>query len=116
MDNSFIYLVTQSFNFEKLFIFQCSGVKVCRTCDTEGMECYVLDSNAYIIISEKKEDTGKFFGEIRGNIMESLVAETIYRRVHMYDYQAVCFRGEGVDPSSSTRLHTVCLLYTSRCV
>lgn len=84
----------------------CNGLKTCRTCDDEEIDCYVLDSNAYIIISEDKQDTGKFFGEIRGNIMESLVAETIYRRVHIYDYQAVCFRGEVLDPSSSVKLNT----------
>lgn len=92
-------------------MFQCNGAKTCRTCDTEEIDCYVLDSNAYIIISEDKRDTGKFFGEIRGNIMEAMVAETIYRRVHIYDYQAVCFRGEILDPSSSPRLYTVTCLF-----
>ncbi|KDR23041.1 voltage-dependent calcium channel subunit alpha-2/delta-3 isoform X3 [Zootermopsis nevadensis] len=65
----------------------------CRlTCDSDELECYVLDNNGYIIVSESLRDTGKFFGEVQGNIMEMMVEEGLYKRIHMFDYQAVCFR------------------------
>lgn len=39
--------------------------------------------------------------------MEQLVAENVYRRVHMYDYQGVCFMGEKQDNSRSNYLLNV---------
>merc|ERR1711962_483826 len=48
------------------------------------------DDNGFIIASEKFEDTGRFFGEKEGTIMESLVQSEVYKKVEIYDYQAVC--------------------------
>ncbi|XP_075216891.1 voltage-dependent calcium channel subunit straightjacket isoform X2 [Lycorma delicatula] len=83
----------------------CNQCKL--TCASPDVHCYVLDNNAYIIISEDIKDTGKFFGEVHGEIMERMVEENIFKRIHIYDYQAVCFRikscGEG---SASSRLLT----------
>lgn len=36
------------------------------------------------------EHTGKFFGQIDGTIMDSLVQDRIYKRVTVNDYQGVC--------------------------
>ena len=44
-----------------------------KTCASEDLECYVLDNNGFVMISETKADTGKFFGEVDGTILESLV-------------------------------------------
>ncbi|XP_033611024.1 voltage-dependent calcium channel subunit alpha-2/delta-3 isoform X2 [Cryptotermes secundus] len=69
----------------------------CRsTCDSDELECYVLDNNGYIIVSESLKDTGKFFGEVQGNIMEMMVQEDLYKRIRVFDYQAVCFREDGI--------------------
>lgn len=54
-----------------------SGCK--KTCASEELDCYILDNNGFIIISEKHEHTGKFFGEIDGTIMDSLVQDKIFR-------------------------------------
>lgn len=35
--------------------------------------------------------TGRFFGEVHGEILEQLVNHDIYKRVHVVDYQAICF-------------------------
>ena len=50
------------------------GQKDCaKTCASEDLECYVVDNNGFVIISENRADTGKFFGEVDGTILESLV-------------------------------------------
>ena len=59
------------------------------------MACYVLDNNGYIVISKDKEHTGRFFGEIDGTIMDSLVYYEVYQRIRVYDYQAVCLDHTG---------------------
>nr|CAD7196612.1 unnamed protein product [Timema douglasi] len=64
------------------------------TCESDALGCYVLDNNAYIVVSKEIKDTGRFFGDIDGYVMENLVKEKIYKKIHMFDYQAVCFRGE----------------------
>lgn len=51
----------------------------------------VLDDNGYVILSDSVADTGRFFGEIRADIMNLLVSEGIYKSTRMYDYQATCF-------------------------
>jgi voltage-dependent calcium channel alpha-2/delta-3 len=56
----------------------------------------VLDNNGYIVVSESLKDTGKFFGEVQGNIMEIMVQEDLYKRIRVFDYQAVCFREDGI--------------------
>lgn len=56
----------------------------------------MLDSNGYIVVSESLKDTGKFFGEVQGSIMEMMVQEELYKRIHIFDYQAVCFREDGL--------------------
>ena len=62
----------------QFWLFQCPesrGQKDCpmKTCASEDLECYVVDNNGFVIISENRADTGKFFGEIDGTILESLV-------------------------------------------
>ncbi|XP_054168613.1 voltage-dependent calcium channel subunit alpha-2/delta-3-like [Oppia nitens] len=61
-------------------------------CSSDEIDCYLLDNNAFIIYSKEFSHTGKFFGEIDNNILEKLVDKSIYRKVHMYDYQAICFK------------------------
>lgn len=70
---------------------QCTGMTGCkRTCASDNLDCYVLDNSGFVIISEEMEHTGKFFGQIDGTIMDSLVQDRIYKRVTVNDYQGVC--------------------------
>lgn len=57
-----------------------SGCK--KNCASEELDCYILDNSGFIVISERHEHTGKFFGEVDGTIMDSLVQDRIYRFVH----------------------------------
>ncbi|XP_046753352.1 voltage-dependent calcium channel subunit alpha-2/delta-4 isoform X1 [Diprion similis] len=69
----------------------CTAMTECKkTCASEELDCYILDNNGFIIISERHEHTGKFFGEIDGTIMDSLVQDRIYRNITVVDYQGAC--------------------------
>nr|XP_031849146.1 voltage-dependent calcium channel subunit alpha-2/delta-3 isoform X2 [Nomia melanderi] len=68
----------------------CSGTDCKKTCASEELDCYILDNNGFIIISERHDHTGKFFGEIDGTIMDSLVQDKIFRKVTVTDYQGKC--------------------------
>ncbi|CAG5106549.1 Similar to Cacna2d3: Voltage-dependent calcium channel subunit alpha-2/delta-3 (Rattus norvegicus) [Cotesia congregata] len=54
----------------------CTSCK--KNCASQDLDCYILDNSGFIIISENNEHTGKFFGEIDGTIMDSLVQDRIY--------------------------------------
>ncbi|XP_044257646.1 voltage-dependent calcium channel subunit alpha-2/delta-3-like [Tribolium madens] len=61
----------------------------CGRCSID-LNCYLIDSDGYIIVSENVRNTGKFFGEIEGDIMGSMLDKKIFEKVKIYDYQAVC--------------------------
>nr|XP_024215469.1 voltage-dependent calcium channel subunit alpha-2/delta-3 isoform X2 [Halyomorpha halys] len=77
-----------------------------KTCDSDAYICYVLDNNGFIIVSESRADTGKFFGEVKGYIMDKLVKEEIYKKIAIYDYQAVCFSSDKGEPSHSCKMNS----------
>lgn len=79
----------------------------CINDECVSLTCYVLDNNAYVILSFEPDDTGKWFGDIRPNIMKMLVQERVYKSVRMYDYQAVCFPVEGGETNDATTFFSV---------
>ncbi len=65
-------------------------------CTHMDMDCYLLDNNGFVLLSgHKVEDVGRFFGEIDGDILTDLVEGGVLRKVHMYDYQAICVKRAG---------------------
>ena len=79
---------------------KCVGTTDCnKTCASEDLECYVVDNNGFVVISEDPVHTGKFFGEVDGTILESLIEHGVYREIKIYDYQAICL--EPVDDGSA---------------
>ncbi|KAL9902927.1 voltage-dependent calcium channel subunit alpha-2/delta-3 isoform X2 [Glossina fuscipes] len=70
-------------------------------CLMDDKDCYVLDNNGFIIISPSRHETGMFFGEVNGAIMHRLVEENVFKKVTVYDYQAVCFVPDGENNCSS---------------
>lgn len=54
------------------------------------MNCYILDDNGYVIVSDTHKYTGRFFGDVFGGLMEELVDQGIYTRTRVVDYQAIC--------------------------
>ncbi|XP_039313791.1 voltage-dependent calcium channel subunit alpha-2/delta-3 isoform X2 [Solenopsis invicta] len=83
----------------------CTGMTGCKkNCASEELDCYILDNNGFIIISERHEHTGKFFGEIDGTIMDSLWQDRIYRKVTVIDYQGTCSPQESHQSSAPRSL------------
>ncbi|CAK9822577.1 Voltage-dependent calcium channel subunit alpha-2/delta-3 [Anthophora retusa] len=73
--------------------FSCEGLGNCHVhCGKDNWTCYLIDNNGYVIAAEDESDAGKFFGELRGPIMSSLVKEGVFERIRIFDYQAVCFK------------------------
>jgi len=68
------------------------------SCKNESIECYVLDNNGFVMISEDPLNTGKFFGEIDGTILKSLEQNHVFKKIKIYDYQAICL--ESADDGS----------------
>merc|ERR1712141_743202 len=54
----------------------------------------VVDNNGFVIIANDPVHTGKFFGEVDGTILDSLIQHQIYRKIEIYDYQAICLESE----------------------
>lgn len=76
------------------------------SCASDDLECFIIDDNGYVIVSANYADIGKFFGEIRGFLMAHLINENVFRKIDIYDYQAICFVAK--DPANiASRLLTV---------
>ena len=63
-------------------------------CSSIVVDCYLIDQNGYIVISEAHtEDAGKFFGtpDQTAAVMRSLVNQGLFQAVDIYDYLAVCY-------------------------
>lgn len=56
------------------------------------------------MLSEDNTHTGRFFGEIDGTIMDSLVQDRIFKRVAVFDYQGTCTGDPNRVAGSSTSL------------
>ncbi|XP_059050902.1 voltage-dependent calcium channel subunit alpha-2/delta-3 isoform X1 [Achroia grisella] len=70
----------------------CEHNRECVTCLSDAWDCYLVDNNGWVIVSEDSNQTGQFFGKIRPDIMATLIEDDVYKPVHLVDYQAVCFR------------------------
>lgn len=59
-------------------------------CNHNWIDCYLLDQNGYVVISDAHNDTGQFMGTQEGAVMNSMVGQGLYNPVDIYDYQAWC--------------------------
>ncbi|KAJ8386914.1 hypothetical protein AAFF_G00165110 [Aldrovandia affinis] len=59
-------------------------------CESMAINCYLIDSNGFVLISREKREVGKFLGELEGAVMAQLLKMGMFRRVSLYDYQAMC--------------------------
>ncbi|XP_060826223.1 voltage-dependent calcium channel subunit alpha-2/delta-3 isoform X1 [Bombus pascuorum] len=84
--------------------FSCKGGEKCTDCAADNWACYLIDDNGYVIAAEDKSDAGKFFGELKGPIMSSLVKEGVFEKIRIFDYQAVCFKSKQTSNDGSILL------------
>ncbi|CAN7946912.1 unnamed protein product, partial [Ixodes hexagonus] len=54
------------------------------------LDCFLLDNNGFVIVSSNRTQVGKFFGEVDNTLFISMVKYNVYKRVRIYDYQAIC--------------------------
>ncbi|XP_039903516.1 voltage-dependent calcium channel subunit alpha-2/delta-3 isoform X1 [Simochromis diagramma] len=72
---------------------QCAALdgKCSISCDDENINCYLIDNNGFILVAEDYTLTGNFFGEAEGAVMNKLLQMGSFKRVTLYDYQALCW-------------------------
>ncbi|KAM9845925.1 voltage-dependent calcium channel subunit alpha-2/delta-4 [Aulostomus maculatus] len=70
----------------------CSSVEgICPLrCDSFDIDCYVIDNNGFVLISKQRNDVGRFYGEVDGSVMTTLIRMGMFKRVSLFDYQAMC--------------------------
>ncbi|XP_071818242.1 voltage-dependent calcium channel subunit alpha-2/delta-1-like isoform X3 [Apostichopus japonicus] len=70
--------------------------------NTSAQHCYLLDDGGFIISTsaeDVKSDVGRFFGEVDGRVMQSLVNNNVYAKHTSFDFQAACpFIAETASP------------------
>ncbi|KFP04912.1 Voltage-dependent calcium channel subunit alpha-2/delta-3, partial [Calypte anna] len=71
---------------------QCASLdgRCAISCDDEAINCYLIDNNGFILVSEDYGQTGNFFGEVEGAVMNKLLTMGSFKRITLYDYQAMC--------------------------
>ncbi|XP_058876915.1 voltage-dependent calcium channel subunit alpha-2/delta-4-like isoform X2 [Acipenser ruthenus] len=60
------------------------------SCDDDNLNCYLIDSNGFILVSKDKKEAAKFLGEVDGSVMQQLLNTGMFKQVTLYDYQAMC--------------------------
>uniref|UniRef100_A0AAV2M7M0 VWFA domain-containing protein n=1 Tax=Knipowitschia caucasica TaxID=637954 RepID=A0AAV2M7M0_KNICA len=83
---------------------QCSALdgKCSLSCDNDDLNCYLIDNNGFILVAEDTTQTGLFFGEVEGAVMSKLLMMGTFKRITLYDYQAVCREYAGSSDSAHT--------------
>ncbi|XP_023032149.1 voltage-dependent calcium channel subunit alpha-2/delta-3 [Drosophila willistoni] len=79
-------------------------------CTDDDVDCVVIDNNAYIVIGQNINTTGKFFGEIHGDVMTVMVEKEIFQSIDVYDYQQQCKEDPPAPDSGHNLLHPIRLL------
>ncbi|XP_054433169.1 voltage-dependent calcium channel subunit alpha-2/delta-4 [Pteronotus mesoamericanus] len=71
---------------------QCgAGDGLCpKSCQDSDLDCFVIDNNGFILISERSQEIGRFLGDVDGALMTQLLSTGVFSRVTLYDYQAMC--------------------------
>ncbi|CAB1354118.1 unnamed protein product, partial [Coregonus sp. 'balchen'] len=86
---------------------QCAALdgKCTISCDNEDCKCYLIDNNGFILVTEDYSQTGLFFGEVEGAVMNKLLLMGSFKRITLYDYQALCREYAGSSDSSCSLSH-----------
>ncbi|XP_067041967.1 voltage-dependent calcium channel subunit alpha-2/delta-2-like [Acropora muricata] len=69
----------------------------------EGIYCYLLDENGFVVAGNDESAAGKFFGRVDAPVMQRLIRSDedsgpgVYNKVVVTDFQAVCEEKNGVN-------------------
>ncbi|XP_015419820.1 PREDICTED: voltage-dependent calcium channel subunit alpha-2/delta-4 isoform X2 [Myotis davidii] len=71
---------------------QCSaGDGPCtKSCQDSDLDCFIVDNNGFILLSERPQEMGRFLGEVDSALLTQLLSMGVFSQVTMYDYQAMC--------------------------
>ena len=92
----------------------CEHKSNCKfDCSRDDIDCFLLDNNGFVVLSDRDfennfrlaQDSGHFFGEIDFELFNELVGRGVYKKINLYDYQAICIV-EGERRSFGTVLKT----------
>ncbi|XP_058500966.1 voltage-dependent calcium channel subunit alpha-2/delta-4-like isoform X1 [Solea solea] len=83
----------------------CSNTEgVCPlSCESTDLNCFLVDNNGFVLLSKERNEVGRFFGEVDGSVMASLIKMGMYKKVSLFDYQAMCKNSHHHHHSSSAR-------------
>ncbi|XP_051966997.1 voltage-dependent calcium channel subunit alpha-2/delta-3-like [Xyrauchen texanus] len=81
---------------------QCNALdgKCIISCDNEDIKCYLIDNNGFILVSEDTSQTNLFFGEVEGAVINKLLLMGSFKKINLYDYQALCKEYAGSSDSA----------------
>ncbi|XP_013401127.1 voltage-dependent calcium channel subunit alpha-2/delta-3 isoform X2 [Lingula anatina] len=90
-----------------------SNVTCNSSCANDTLDCFLIDENGFIVVSENENISGLFLGEVDGPLMNKLseqirsqasTDENVFKTVDIIDYQAICDVAENTSGSFATRL------------
>ncbi|KAF2904367.1 hypothetical protein ILUMI_01825 [Ignelater luminosus] len=87
-------------------------VDLARPCYSADLSCFILDNNAYILVSKQDANVGRFFGSVRPKTMHLLVEDGIYHKTRIFDYQSICYK-DPPQPKSRSPAYKVSPFYTN---
>uniref|UniRef100_A0A8C7T660 Calcium channel, voltage dependent, alpha2/delta subunit 3 n=1 Tax=Oncorhynchus mykiss TaxID=8022 RepID=A0A8C7T660_ONCMY len=73
------------------------------TASRQDIKCYLIDNNGFILVTEDYSQTGLFFGEVESAVMNKLLLMGSFKRITLYDYQALCRVYAGSSDSAPQR-------------
>ncbi|XP_077453227.1 voltage-dependent calcium channel subunit alpha-2/delta-4-like isoform X2 [Stigmatopora argus] len=71
---------------------QCSNIEgLCPlNCESDDLRCLLVDNHGFILLSKERKEVGRFMGEVDGAVMATLIKMGMYKKVSLFDYQAMC--------------------------
>ncbi|KAG8012377.1 Voltage-dependent calcium channel subunit alpha-2/delta-4 [Nibea albiflora] len=49
-------------------------------CCVQDLNCFLVDNNGFILLSKERNEVGRFFGEVDGSVMASLIKMGMYKK------------------------------------
>ncbi|XP_061631015.1 voltage-dependent calcium channel subunit alpha-2/delta-4-like isoform X7 [Phyllopteryx taeniolatus] len=70
----------------------CSNIEgLCPlSCESDDLRCLLVDNHGFILLSKERKEVGRFLGELDGSVMSTLIKMGMYKKVSLFDYQAMC--------------------------